>query len=169
MEKFTVKELTKTAAMAAIVFVLTYTFKIPFADGYTHLGDCAILTGVMVLGRKKGAWAGGTGAAMADLIGGYPQWIIPTFIIKFLMASVMGLIIEKYMPKAKFNYVLGALSGGILQIIGYTSVKIIYYGFAQAMVMTPTLLIQTSAGIVITFIFVSILKGSGIIERVKAM
>ena len=78
MEKFTVKELTKTAAMAAIVFVLTYTFKIPFADGYTHLGDCAILIGVMVLGRKKGAIAGSIGAAMADLIGGYPHWIIPT-------------------------------------------------------------------------------------------
>ena len=59
------------------------------------------------------------------------------------MASVMGLIIEKIMPKAKFNYVLGALAGGVLQIIGYTSVKIGYYGFNQAMVMTPTLLIQT--------------------------
>lgn len=169
MEKFTVKEITKSAAMAAIVFILTYTFKIPFADGYTHLGDCAILTGVLVLGRKKGALSGGIGAAMADLIGGYPQWIIPTFIIKFLMAFVMGLIIEKYMPKAKFNYVLGAVSGGILQIIGYTSVKIIYYGFAQAMVMTPTLLIQTGAGIIITFVFVSLLKGSGMIDRVKAM
>lgn len=169
MEKFTVKELTKTAAMAAIVFVLTYTFKIPFADGYTHLGDCAILIGVMVLGRKKGAISGSIGAAMADLIGGYPHWIIPTLIIKFLMASVMGLIIEKIMPKAKFNYVLGALAGGVLQIIGYTSVKIVYYGFNQAMVMTPTLLIQTCAGIVITFIFVSILKRSGMIDRVKAM
>lgn len=169
MEKLTVKELTKMSAMAAIVFVLTYTFKIPFADGYTHLGDCAIFTGVMILGRKKGAWAGGIGAAMADLIGGYPQWIIPSLVIKFLMAYVMGLIVEKIMPKAKFNYVLGALAGGVLQIIGYTSVKIIYYGFAQAMVMTPTLLIQTSAGIVITFIFVSLLKGSGMIDRVKAM
>ena len=81
MEKYSVKEITKTAAMAAIVFILTYTFKIPFPNGYTHLGDCAILIGVIVLGRKKGAWAGGIGAAMADLISGYAQWIIPSLII----------------------------------------------------------------------------------------
>ena len=105
MEKYSVKDITKMAAMAAIVFVLTYTFKIPFADGYTHLGDCAVLIGVMVLGRKKGAFSGAVGAAMSDLISGYPHWIIPTFIIKFLMASIMGIIVEKYAVNFKFNYV----------------------------------------------------------------
>ncbi len=169
MEKYSVKDLTKTAAMAAIVFVLTYTFKIPFPNGYTHLGDCAILIGVIVLGGKKGAWAAGIGAAMADIIGGYSQWIIPTLIIKFVMAMVMGIVVEKLMPKSKLNFFVGALCGGIIQIVGYTSVKIVYYGFAQAMVMTPTLLIQTSAGIVITLVFVGALKTSGVLEKVKAL
>ena len=169
MEKYSVKEITKTAAMAAIVFILTYTFKIPFPNGYTHLGDCAILIGVIVLGRKKGAWAGGIGAAMADLIGGYAQWIIPTLIIKFLMATVMGLIMEKVMPENKINFLVGAVVGGLVQIVGYTAVKIVYYGFAQAMVMTPGLLIQTAVGIAITLVFVSVLRASGILERVKAI
>ena len=169
MEKYTVKEITKTAAMAAIVFILTYTFKIPFADGYTHLGDCAILIGVIVLGGRKGAWAGGIGAAMSDLLSGYAHWIIPTLVIKFLMATVMGIVIEKLMPKSKINFLVGAVAGGVVQIIGYTSVKILYYGFSQAMIMTPTLLIQTAAGIVITFVFVAVLRTSGILERVKAL
>ena len=169
MEKYSVKEITKTAAMAAIVFILTYTFKIPFPNGYTHLGDCAILIGVIVLGRKKGAGAGGIGAAMADLISGYAQWIIPTLIIKFLMATVMGIIMEKAMPESKINFLVGAVVGGLVQIVGYTAVKIVYYGFAQAMVMTPGLLIQTAVGIVITLVFVSVLRASGILERVKAI
>lgn len=169
MEKYSVKEITKTAAMAAIVFILTYTFKIPFPNGYTHLGDCAILIGVIVLGRKKGAWAGGIGAAMADLISGYAQWIIPTLIIKFLMATVMGIIMEKAMQESKINFLVGAVVGGLVQIVGYTAVKIVYYGFAQAMVMTPGLLIQTAVGIVITLVFVSVLRASGILERVKAI
>ena len=169
MEKYTIKDMTKMAVMAAIVFILTYTFKIPFADGYTHLGDCAVLIGVMVLGRQKGALSGAVGAALSDLISGYPHWIIPTFIIKFLMATAMGLVVEKYMPKAKFNFAVGAAVGGILQIIGYTACKIVFYGFAQAMVMTPTLIIQTIAGIVITVVFVTALRTSGILERVKAM
>ena len=70
MEKYTIKDMTKMAVMAAIVFILTYTFKIPFADGYTHLGDCAVLIGVMVLGRQKGALSGAVGAALSDLISG---------------------------------------------------------------------------------------------------
>ena len=48
------KRITKIAMMAAIIFVCTYTFKVPIAitGGYTHLGDCAIFAGVMILGRK---------------------------------------------------------------------------------------------------------------------
>ena len=64
---------------------------------------------------------------------------------------------------------MGAVAGGVVQILGYTSVKILYYGFSQAMIMTPTLLIQTAAGIVITFVFVAVLRTSGILERVKAL
>lgn len=169
MQTYSVKDTTKMALMAAVVFLLTYTFKIPFVNGYTHLGDCAILIGVMILGRKKGALAGGVGAALSDFISGYPHWIIPTFFIKFLMATVMGLIAEKYAVKMRFHYVVGAIAGGIVQIIGYTACKIFFYGFFQAMLMTPTLILQTIAGIVITVVFMTVFQKSGVLERVKAI
>ena len=97
------------------------------------------------------------------------QWIFPTLIIKFLMAIVMGLFIEKILPNFKLNWLFGAIAGGIVQIIGYTAVKIIYYGFAQAIIMTPGLIVQTAAGIIITSVFVVILGTSGIINKVKSM
>lgn len=36
--RINVRSITFTAVMAALVFVFTYTFKIPFVNGYTHIG-----------------------------------------------------------------------------------------------------------------------------------
>ena len=163
------RDLSKTGIMAALVFLATYIIKIPSINGYSHLGDCMILIGVLILGWKKGALAGGMGAALADLFGGYMQWVFPTFFIKAVMAAIMGLIIEKIMPDKKGNWLWGAIIGGIVQIIGYTAVKILYYGFAVAMTMTPGLLVQTGAGIVLTAVFVSVLGASGILKYAKEM
>ena len=114
-----------------------------------------ILISVLLLGGKKGAWAGGIGAALADLLGGYMQWVLPTFLIKAVMALIMGYVIDKW--HHSLNWLAGAVLGGIFQIIGYTAVKIFYYGFATAMVMTPGLLVQTAFGLVLTSIFVGVL------------
>ncbi|MCI1958521.1 MAG: ECF transporter S component [Clostridia bacterium] len=169
MGKANIKIITKTALMAALVFLATYILKIPLLFGYTHLGDCMIFIGVIILGSKRGAFAGGVGAALADLAGGYPQWILPTFIIKFIMAFTMGIFIEKLMPKFKYNYIVGSVAGGIMQIIGYTAVQCFYYGRANAIVNIPPLLLQTVSGIVIAAIFVAILGASGILGKVKTM
>ena len=44
MEKYTIKDMTKMAVMAAIVFILTYTFKIPFADGRSVVKELGKMT-----------------------------------------------------------------------------------------------------------------------------
>ena len=155
--------------MAALVFLATYFIKVPSINGYAHLGDCMILIGVLVLGRKQGAYAGAIGAGLADLIGGYMQWVIPTLIIKFLMAQIMGAAVEHIWRHRTYGWLFGAILGGIWQIIAYTAVKILYYGFATAMVMTPGLLIQTAVGIILTAVFVSVLHASGLLKKVKEM
>ena len=55
------KTMVKTGLFMAIIFVFTYTFKIPVSltGGYTHLGDAAIFLAVMLLGRKNGTIAFG--------------------------------------------------------------------------------------------------------------
>lgn len=169
MEKISIKDITKTALMAALIFLATFVLKIPLLFGYTHLGDCMIFIAVIILGSKKGAFAGGVGAALADLAGGYPQWILPTFVIKFAMAFTMGIFVEKLMPRFKYNYIVGSVAGGAVQVVGYTAVQFFYYGWANALVNIPPLLLQTAAGIVIAAIFVAILRASGILEKVKAM
>ena len=69
MKDSSIGSLTKTAMMAAIVFVGIYLIKVPVPNGYTHLGDCFIFLGVLLLGTKRGALAGAIGAAASDVLG----------------------------------------------------------------------------------------------------
>ena len=63
------RNLTKTAMMAAIVFVGIYLIKVPVPNGYTHLGDCFIFLGVLLLDRKRGAQAGAKMIIMIEALG----------------------------------------------------------------------------------------------------
>lgn len=163
------KNLTKTAIMSSLICVATYLFKIPSMNGYTHLGDSMIFISVLILGWRKGALAGGIGAALADLLGGYIQWILPTFFIKLSMAMIMGLIVEKLLPKLKYGWMIGAITGGIFQVIAYTLVKIPLIGLAYAISSLPALTIQTISSIVIASVLVSTLLASGTIKTLKEM
>ena len=165
------KRITKIAMMAAIIFVCTYTFKIPIAitGGYTHLGDCAIFVGVMILGRKDGTVAAAVGAALSDLLGGFLIWVIPTFVIKGIMAFVMGTVVEKILPEKKGNWLIGAILGGICQIIGYQLVKIVLISPAAALATIPTITTQTVAGIIIAAVVITVLQSSRVLERLQRM
>lgn len=163
------KRLTKMAMMAAIIFVCTYTFKVPIAltGGYTHLGDCAIFVGVLILGRKDGTVAAAVGAALADLLGGFLIWVIPTFVIKGIMAFVMGTVVEKLLPEKKWNWLAGAILGGLLQIVGYQLVKFFMISPAAALSTIPTITTQTVAGIVIAAVVITVLQSSKVMARLQ--
>lgn len=163
------KRLTKMAMMAAIIFVCTYTFKVPIAltGGYTHLGDCAIFVGVLILGRKDGTVAAAVGAALSDLLGGFLIWVIPTFVIKGIMAFVMGTVVEKLLPEKKWNWLAGAILGGLLQIVGYQLVKFFMISPAAALSTIPTITTQTVAGIVIAAVVITVLQSSRVMARLQ--
>ncbi len=166
---YTVKDITKMAMMATITFIGVYLVKIPSLHGYAHLGDCMIFLSVMVLGSRKGALAGGIGAALSDLIGGYMQWIIPTFFIKYIMGRIMGLFIDKIMPEAKLNWLIGSVVGGIVQIILYTLVKIPLYGIGYAIGGLPTIGSQTLTGIVLGAVLIMVFEKVHMLQRIREM
>ncbi|MBO5560496.1 MAG: ECF transporter S component [Firmicutes bacterium] len=166
-QKFTVRELTTTAIVAALVFLMTYSFKIPTPTGYTHLGDCMIFIGVLILGTRKGALAGGIGAALSDALGGYTEWVIPTFFIKAIMAVIMGIFVYKLFKNLRFNWLIGAFIGGIAQVGLYALVKIPLKGMAYVMVSFPTDVMQTVFGIVFAGVIIGVLNQSGIIAKLR--
>ena len=127
-QKIRTVDITVTAAMAALVFLGTYIFKIPTISGYVHLGDCMIILTVALFGMKKGAVAGAIGGGLSDFIGGYFYWVVPTLLIKCMWALVMGLIMHKILKDRKGAFLIGAVSGGVLHIIAYTLVRAALYG-----------------------------------------
>ena len=82
--------------MTSLVLCLTFFIRVPvpYTSGYIHLGDSMIYLSVMILGPVYGAFAAGTGSMLADLLGGYAQYAVPTLVIKSLMALCMGLIMK---------------------------------------------------------------------------
>ncbi len=166
---YTVKDITKMAMMATITFIGIYAVKIPSLHGYSHLGDCMIFISVLLLGTRKGAMAGAIGAALSDMIGGYMQWIIPTFLIKYIMASVMGLFIDRLMPNVKWNWFIGSVVGGVVQIILYTLVKVGIYGMGYAIGGVPGLTSQTITGIVLGAVFVILFDKANVLKKLREM
>lgn len=81
-----------TALMTAIILIMTLIIKIPipFTNGYVHAGDMGIFLAGLLLGPWYGAFAAGVGSALADLLGGYVHWVIPTFLIKSIMGMIVG-------------------------------------------------------------------------------
>ena len=69
MTNETTRRIARVALMIALIFVCTFTIKLPnpATGGYTHMGDCMAFLAVLVLGKKDGALAAGLGAALSDL------------------------------------------------------------------------------------------------------
>lgn len=119
MKNIPIKKLILTALFAALTFITTVIIQIPIpaTGGYINLGDCMVLMSGFVLGPCFGAFAAGIGSAIADLIG-FPLYAPATFIIKFAVAFLAGLIF-KFSKKTTIWTVICGIAGEILMVLGY--------------------------------------------------
>ncbi|MDU2489978.1 MAG: ECF transporter S component [Clostridium celatum] len=161
------KDITKIAIMATLVFISTFLIKIPSLNGYTHIGDSMVIISALILGKKKGALAAGLGAALCDLLSGYMQYIIPTFLIKAIMVLIISIIAENLINKTKFAWILGAIIGCTFQVVGYCLVETILYGFAGALASVPANIIQSIVGIALAVVLSTVLEKSNILNKLK--
>ncbi len=161
-------DIAVTGLMAALVFTGTYFFKIPSTFGYTHLGDCMIILTVCLFGTRRGMVAGAIGAGLADLIGGYPVWVLPTMCLKALWALIVGLFMYKLFPNHKYSWLVGAIVGGIVHTIGYTLVKIPLYGMTLALAELFTTGCQSAAGVVLGGVAYVALSRSSAVRVLRA-
>ena len=161
------KDITKIAIMAALVFVTTYLIKIPSLNGYTHIGDSMVILSALILGKKKGALAAGLGAALCDLLSGYMQYIIPTFLIKAIMVLIIATIAENLIDKTKFAWIIGSIIGCAFQVFGYGLVETIMYGIAAALLSVPANIIQSIVGTVIAMVLATVLEKSNVLKKLR--
>ncbi|MBR1797368.1 MAG: ECF transporter S component [Clostridiales bacterium] len=150
------RKLAFAGLIAAFVFVGTQ-LRIPTAIGYINLGDAVILIASFILGPFA-LLPAAIGSALSDLIAGYAQYIIPTFIIKGAMGYVAGLLLRKGDEIKISRKLLTGVIAEVIMIAGYFIFESLpfMYGWQAAAGSLFFNLIQGVAAIVI-FIPVSVI------------
>lgn len=156
MEKWNAKKLAVDALAIALVCVATMVIQIPIPLGYMHLGNCCILLVSAYFGNVTGLLAGGIGSAMADLLSGYPQWIVPTLIIKGIMGYAIAKIAYRENEETRMFSVktfLGAAAGIVIMVVGYTLAGCVLYGsVASGLAQVPGLTTEGIIGILLFYV-----------------
>lgn len=149
--KLSTKELAATAVMAALATIATmmFAFPIPATSGYFNFGDAIVMTTALVFGPVIGALAGGLGSGLADLLGGWYNWVIFTAIIKGAEGYVAGVIAGDPQTRTPARAVVAWFAGALVMVFGYFIVQVFMYGFGAALSEAPFNLIQmTVAGVI---------------------
>lgn len=165
-----VKEMVYASLFAALICVATFIIRIPspVTNGYIHLGDGFIFIAVLLLGKRDGAWAAAIGAALADIIGGYSFYAMPSFIIKGIMSLIMGFTIERLPNSMNHKWAVGAVIGSIWQIIAYYVVGSVMVGsFVSTISEIPGNAVQSTVGIITAAAFMEVFKHTSLGNDVK--
>ena len=172
-----VKILTRSAVIAALVYIVTM-IHIPIgAGGYGHVGDAVIYLGVLLLPLPYAVGAAGIGAMLCDLTLGYTVYVLPTFIIKCLLVlSAAGL--RRFSKKGLTQDILIALSG-VVTVVGYYIAEVIILlvsgsaagaAFTGAAVNTlPLNCLQALASAVVFVIAGGILRTTSYFKRIDTL
>ena len=113
------KKLCAMGLLVALTCVATMIIQIPIpaTQGYVNIGDSIVLISAIFFGPQVGFVAGGLGSGLADLLSGYPQWAIATFIIKGIEGLVAGMIAHKYSVNKNFVNVYTILASVVAQFL----------------------------------------------------
>ncbi|MCR4775727.1 MAG: ECF transporter S component [Saccharofermentans sp.] len=136
--------------LAGLIFVGT-ELHIPTAIGHINLGDLVILVSAYILGPFAFVPAA-IGSTLADLLAGYPQYAVATFIIKGVMGLTAGLLLKRNKEgKVSLGRKLAAsFIAEVIMMAGYFVFESLpfMYGVAAALGSVIPNGIQASAAIV---------------------
>ena len=146
--KLSTRRLAVSSVMAALIFVLTFSIRIPgpvLAGGaYINLGDSLIYCAAFMLGGIPAMLAAGIGSMLADIAGGALIYAPATLVIKGIMGLVCGIM----MLKLSFGkFVFASIIGGAIMVCGYGIYEFFVFGAAYALTSLPFNLIQWSGGV----------------------
>jgi len=115
--------LAVTALFAAAITIVTYFhISVGSMGGYVHVGDAFIYLAASLLPLPYAIAAAAVGAGLADLLSGSLIWVLPTLIIKPLMAMMFTSRNQKLLNKRN---VIAMFSAGIICIVGYAAAEVI--------------------------------------------
>ncbi len=126
--------MTLTALMIALTFIAGSVIKIPTLNGFMQPGDCMILLGAVLLGKKRGALSAAIGMGLIDATSGYLIWAPFSFVIQGAMGLVAGIILERFERKTYKVYLLSFIVAGFVSLGGYFVANAIMGGVIMGVV-----------------------------------
>ena len=145
--------LALTAISTALVGVATivFSFYVPQTRGFFNIGETMVFTTAILFGPVIGAFAGGVGSMIADILLGYPYYAPATMAIKAAEGAIVGFISRKkpnFSPKSwkVFTFLLGLIIGVSLSTIGamyYTGEVELVLGIPQLTILNTVLVISS--------------------------
>lgn len=134
MKQKNLQKLAVSALLTAIVCVATFIVKIPSpaTNGYFNLGDCFVLLSGWLLGPVYGALAAGLGSVLADILSGYVQYALPTFVIKALMAVAAYYVTKALNKKPLIGKIIGGIVAEAIMVLGYFGYEAVVLGYGLA-------------------------------------
>lgn len=110
------KNFILAALFAAMSATISYFIKIPLPNGYIHPGDAVIYLCACLLPAPVAMFSAGIGGALADFFGGYPLYMLPSFVVKALIVLCFSNRTKKLLCKRN---VTGTVFAGIITVTLY--------------------------------------------------
>ncbi len=159
------------ALCITLVFVGTRVLQFPIPLGYAHLGNAIILLVAVYYGPETGAIAGGLGSALADLTS-FPEWTLPTLIIKTIMGLICALIAGK--PKTatvrwrQMRVFMACVAAIAEMVFGYFVFGSILYGsVATGALQIPGLTAEGVIGIALFYVLGAALEKAKVLSYAR--
>jgi len=140
----------RTIAIAAIMIAVTAVFTllvripIPATQGYINFSDVATYFSAFAFGPIIGFVAGGVGAALADVIGGYAQFAVLTLLAHGLQGAVAGALGRgRSLPGLIIAWAAGTVTMVGVYLLGE---GLVLTGWGPALAEAPFNLVQNVAG-----------------------
>lgn len=149
-----IRDFALLALFIALVAVSTMIVRVPIpqTNGYLNLGDSMVLLAALFFNPAAAFIAGGIGSALADILGGYPQWALWTLIIKGTEALiVIGIvkILRSYKDRITIKLVMSFVMATAWMVLGYFIAETIMYDQKAALAELPANILQASGSVVL--------------------
>ncbi|MEM2887944.1 MAG: ECF transporter S component [Candidatus Bathyarchaeia archaeon] len=120
--------LAVTAISTALVCTATMIFSVyvPATKGFFNIGESMVFLSALLFGSHVGAFAGGVGSMLADILLGYSYYAPATLVIKACEGYIVGFLKSnnpRLVSKTKWKiltFFLGILAGSVLAAVGVT-------------------------------------------------
>ena len=122
------KKIVITAVFSAIIGITTaFLLHIPTGinEGYIHLGDSFIYLAASLLPKPYGVFAAAIGGGLGDFLSGAIIWMVPTIIIKSIIATIFTSNKTKMLCRRN---IVGMIIACFITIGGYYLAEGILFG-----------------------------------------